>query len=695
MTLHAHVSRAVGAAVFAVLAVLGFGVSATAAPTPTPVPTAPTAAPTPGATATPAPADPSASPTGSPTPTPSPTQTKRKNCIRGTECVTPSDEQAGSGALSPIAGTGDTKCTNAPDPGSPNDGLAGWIDSGAGTKSTGTYGWYGYGGWGSYRYAPGCRNALNPLDGVNQEAGSSVLASWLMGFALLLTSAAVVLTRVAVESGGFWDLIDGFMEFTQLIVGPRFLAAYLGLSFVALGLFVAWRSKEGKLKEAAEWSWKAAVIAAVACACALWTGTIGATFDRGVNDTFSSISSVTSGEESGSAADATADAMFDQVIAPTWGLIHLGPNPAAIQKYAPRLHAASAFTRGEMARIQADPNQAQPLIDQKKKDWDTIAAEIQRTDPAARAVLDGKSTNGRPGYALIAAVGVAASLYLLLYALLYVALFRVAARAGVALFPFVGVLAVFPSLQGIAFGIVSALGKLAVVAAGLVAVYAVYLSAGIGGVLSQSSQPLWARLAALIALVFALSWLWKNRGMVAEKTGLQKHIDKGREVWNNNMSPDAGSPNVDAGSSRSDDSGPADQDEPADPGGRRRNPPRTVPEATLEHVDDPARPANRTVVAGEVTGSGSRRALGAAPTRKAPRRVSTGPVHAPGATNAATAQRANVKGAAKVVAQRMTHKPAKAATSAAVNSAANAAAVVVPAAKPVVMAAKVGKALKR
>jgi hypothetical protein len=111
------------------------------------------------------------------------------------------------------------------------------------------------------------------------------------------------------------------------------------------------------------------------------------------------------------------------------------------------------LTWHEASVVEHNPDRGKQLIDAKKQQWEHLASQIKKDDPAAYEYLTGRRSDTRVGYAFLASVAAYLALpFLLASALLLLGSFLIV-RLAVMMFPAFATLGVFPAARGVVLGI--------------------------------------------------------------------------------------------------------------------------------------------------------------------------------------------------------------------------------------------------
>ena len=423
-------------------------------------------------------------------------------------------------------------CAEPPTAEGNSDTVTGGLDVFAPDRPAGDglYSRYGWAGWGTTTYDPGCMDkALSwigtHVDGapgtaaraMSQENGPNKTAGWLVAAAVFILGALTTVVRLAVGPASVWQVFDTVEASIRSVTGVGFLLAFLAAALIVSGLWFMARHRRDPLGLVVSQSWTIVLLIGAGVAVGAYQVTVAPSVGGAVQDTYAAAGQVSTGQGDVDPGTAVADALTEGVLLKGWGVIHLGPDMDAVNLYAERLYAASAFTRDEDARAKADPKVYESLIEQKRRDYKTVAGDVKTTHPAAYRVLEGRDSDPRVGWALglfiltalIAAVGgIAAGIV-------------VACRVGIRLvfgaWPGIAVFTLHPYLQKYGVFIAALVPKM--VAASIVAAAFLVAYIRVTALVMAGSQSWFELMLSAGVLAAVLLWLWKRRQSLAKAAG--------------------------------------------------------------------------------------------------------------------------------------------------------------------------------
>jgi hypothetical protein len=311
-------------------------------------------------------------------------------------------------------GVAKATCVQAPTPGDPDSGAAGWVttrpDADLRPGVTGRYTRYGVGGYQLDVYDQGC------VAGVTHPAGSTASAFASMEF----TAAAIVLGGAnglrerAYQPGSVWGFADGTVA-SATDKTFRYVFTPFGVVSVALvGLWLIWRARAGNLSEAAKAAGWAVLVLVLVTAVARWPVQSAHFADETAAGGLTVVHSVLGPspqdipakdchaltpdgcKDRRTVAVRASDTAVDAVLYRNWVRAELGTDDSETAvTYGPWLYEASTLSWSESADIQAHPELAATILAAKADQWDTIAAQIKASDPVAYSHLQGRHGTDR------------------------------------------------------------------------------------------------------------------------------------------------------------------------------------------------------------------------------------------------------------------------------------------------------------
>ncbi len=430
-------------------------------------------------------------------------------------------------------------CLAPPNPTYPDGGVSGWIDPGpdkpvtgdpfvtaaAGQPQPSIYDVYGYAGTSIVSYDPdtlGVTCISSPV--------MNLVANINQGVSSVLVATSVRMYRV-ILSPTFGSLFDPIQTIAQKIIGNGLFLPFMGVVLTAAGVWLLWRSERSTVMFSAEKASKTLLIICLGVAATIYTITIGVSADHALGQVVSSASSLAAPNDGKhQPADSLAGSVQTSINYNTWLQATFGSGPTndkAAAEFGPRLFKAAAFTRTEAKRIEADPAQATALADAKRADYKTVAGEIQVKYPSAYEYVKGDHASTQVGFTGVGVVGALLAAGFLLLALIRFGYAMIIIRLAIGAAPAVALAAAFPTqhyLATAAFKLVwKALANAIYFGVGIL----IYITAGIGVILSPTlQQPPLVKLLLLGLLTYALIKGAKQFGLIAaEEKALQRAKD--------------------------------------------------------------------------------------------------------------------------------------------------------------------------
>ncbi|WP_409482804.1 hypothetical protein [Arsenicicoccus dermatophilus] len=434
-----------------------------------------------------------------------------------------------------------TDCLRPPSPGLPSDG-GGQIDELPATKTGGLYATYGYGGWHPVVYDPGCFGALQQKTPFKD--GPNTLASWENDVTSYVIAVTVQVARFTFDNPAVWGAVSRFTE-PLAWQSVYVFAAFLGISGLALGLWIAASSHRGDVAGSATTTGRAALLIFGALLAAVWCLTVGAGVGRATAAVMNAISSVSAQASTAANAskgtgaqpldtvratppdadgehaptrvsDAIGSVLVDSILLPTWRRQMFGADTAAADKYGTALYKAGALTRAEAATIAADPKQAEAIIDRKKEEYKAVAAKIKDEFPIGYAALAGTDTSSRPVDGAFGLLGGLLAVMPALHLTVILCLCRFFLEAGVILFPGIVALTLVPPVQHLAYRYVAELARIALIAVASVIGFMVFVVGALSAAI-QVPADTDVRLFFFALVYGACRAVWKRRKLLARR----------------------------------------------------------------------------------------------------------------------------------------------------------------------------------
>lgn len=461
------------------------------------------------------------------------------------------------------------QCEAAPQPASPDSGMAGWFaDPSTLDKSEGigTYSRYGYAGYqlpmyGSQEMAigGGCVDAVSVPNGADT---ANALANMEFNLSVATVGAANSMRQAAWEPDNMWGWSNEFMEQGTEVLYRQIFTVFGAVTVGLIGLYLLWRSKQADMNNAVTTVAWAVLILVLVTAVVRWPVraaeytdqalTIGMNLstvlinddqvegcireDGMTQDRYDELKEL-NGEDfcidTRSAAVVASDTVAGQVLYQNWLRTMLGQseevtfqerdgepvedaegNPVvtdsnAAYKYGPALFASQAFSWEEQQEAEDSATVRNRLIEEKQELWRNLVAQIQTEDPEAYANISGQRAWERTGTGFLALLtAIFFSLFDLTASILIILGFMIVRFAIVAL-PIIGTIALLRPAGGPFKRLVNTvLGAIINVAIfSLAAVIYIWASSRILG----TTMPVWLQVV-LIGLLGVAAWLLLRPG---------------------------------------------------------------------------------------------------------------------------------------------------------------------------------------
>lgn len=427
-------------------------------------------------------------------------------------------------------------CSAAPEPEKSSQTIAGAIDIGAPSPTTsgGGYTQRGMGGFASHLYNPGCFARGTEILGehfgntsgaglaAKSVTGPSRITTALMAVLEIAGTVGVLLLRLATAPGVIWDALTAGEQAARAVAGWPTFMAWVTFGCVGVGLWLMGRSrKTTSLAETWSTNATAAVIVLSGFLVAGWQVGPGPSVDRAVTAVWAAVGQASTG--SSDPAAAFGDFWVDHVMVPTYGIVHLGPSGDAADKYAERLWQAQSYTRAEEAAALADPAVDADLVRRKKADYRAVAEEVKASDPAAYKRLSGEGQDSRPAWALLSVLLTLPTNAVVSVCAAGAAVARFVARYGVAIWPAVAVLTMHPSLHGWGRTYASEFGRFLLLGALSLAGLGAYMPV-MSAIVNADGVPWLARMIGAAGLTAFVIAMWKRRDELAKKAHIHRQV---------------------------------------------------------------------------------------------------------------------------------------------------------------------------
>lgn len=460
-------------------------------------------------------------------------------------------------------------CEAAPQPASPDSGMAGWFADPSNldkSEGIGTYSRYGYAGYQLPMYGSqeqsiggGCVDTVSIPNGADT---ANALANMEFNLSVATVGAANSMRQAAWEPDNMWGWSNEFMEQGTEILYRQIFTVFGAVTVGLIGLYLLWRSRQADMNNAVTTVAWAVLILVLVTAVVRWPVkaaeytdqalTIGMNLstvminddqlegcireDGMTQDRYDELKEL-NGEDfcidTRNASVVASDTVAGQVLYQNWLRTMLGQgeevtfqerdgepvedaegNPVvtdsnAAYKYGPALFAAQAFSWQEDEEAGDSPTYRNDLIEEKQELWRNLVAQIQTEDPEAYANISGQRAWERTGTGFLALLtAIFFSLFDLVASIMIILGFMIVRFAIVAL-PIIGTIALLRPAGGPFKRLVNTvLGAIINVAIfSLAAVIYIWASSRILG----TTMPVWLQVV-LIGLLGVAAWLLLRPG---------------------------------------------------------------------------------------------------------------------------------------------------------------------------------------
>lgn len=460
-------------------------------------------------------------------------------------------------------------CEAAPQPASPDSGMAGWFAEPSQldrSEGIGTYSRYGYAGYqlpmyGSQQMSVGgqCVDSVSIPNGADT---ANALANMEFNLSVATVGAANSMRQAAWEPDTMWGWSNRFMEQGTEVLYRQIFTVFGAVTVGLIGLYLLWRSRQADMNNAVttvawavlilvlvtavvRWPVKAAEYTDKALTIGMDLSTVliaddtadGCARIPGVDqDRYDELKELNGDDfciDTRSAAVTASDTVSGQVLYQNWLRTMLGQseevtfrerngevveddegNPVVTEsntayKYGPALFAAQAMSWQEDGEAQDSSTVRNRLIEEKQELWQGLVAQIQTEDPEAYANISGQRAWERTGTGLLALLtAIFFSLFDLTASILIILGFMIVRFAIVAL-PIIGTIALLRPAGGPFKRLVNTvLGAIINVAIfSLAAVIYIWASSRI----LQTAMPVWLQVV-MIGLLGVAAWLLLRPG---------------------------------------------------------------------------------------------------------------------------------------------------------------------------------------
>ncbi|MEU8257761.1 MFS transporter [Micromonospora inaquosa] len=415
-------------------------------------------------------------------------------------------------------------CRNAPIPGAPDSGLAGWFAAAppmeAANGVAGRYSLYGYGGYSynTYDVDGGCASSVLHPD----YKFTTTVANGEFMAATAIIGASNALRERAWDPGSMWGWADPLVEQATKAVYQKVFSVFGIVTLCVVGLYLLWRSRQSDMSNAMTTaSWALLVMVAVT-ALAAWPVKSANIADGALVTSLGVVHDAVGPQakepdpgrcietdrckDLRTPAVRASDTATETMLYRNWlrGVLGSADSETA-HKYGPALYDAKALTWEEAEKLRANPATRSATIKAKQQQWARVAQQIKTEDPEAYEYLRGVRDMDRIGAGFIAVLAAALFAMFDLTASLLVLLGFLIFRWAVIAAPILGTIGLLrpasAGLRRLANAVVAALFNIAIFGTGA----AIYLFA-VDLIMSTPTMPGWLQVV-LVWLCGVVGWL--------------------------------------------------------------------------------------------------------------------------------------------------------------------------------------------
>lgn len=415
-------------------------------------------------------------------------------------------------------------CLQAPTPGTPDSGLAGWFADRPGSASRpgprGLYSEYGYAGYSYSTYDIGCASGL-----INPEYKvTTTVANGEFMFATAIIGASNALRERAWSPDSMWGWADPLVDQATKAVYREVFSVFGIITLCVIGLYLLWRSRQADMSSSMTTAGWALLVMVAVTALAAWPVKSANVADSTLVGALSVVhdavgprpKDLPAGEcrlgdpeacrDHRPPAVRASDTATETMLYRNWLRGALGSaDSATAQKYGRALYDAKSLTWDEAQRLRDNPATREATIAAKQRQWMKVAEQIKTEDPEAYEFLQGSRDMDRVGAGFIAVLAAVLFAMFDLTASILVLLGFLIFRWAVVAAPILGTVGLLrPASAGIrrlGNAVVAAVFNIAIFGTGA----AVYLFA-VDLIMSTPTLPGWLQVV-LVWLTGVVGWL--------------------------------------------------------------------------------------------------------------------------------------------------------------------------------------------
>ncbi|MDG9673320.1 MFS transporter [Micromonospora sp. DH14] len=415
-------------------------------------------------------------------------------------------------------------CRNAPTPGAPDSGLAGWFAAAPPTETAngvaGRYSLYGYGGYSynTYDIGGGCASSVLHPD----YQFTTTIANGEFMAATAIIGASNALRERAWDPGSMWGWADPLVEQATKAVYQKVFSVFGIITLCVVGLYLLWRSRQSDMSNAMTTAGWALLVMVAVTALAAWPVKSANIADGALVTSLGVVHDAVGPQakepdpgrciepdrckDLRAPAVRASDTATETMLYRNWlrGVLGSADSETAL-KYGPALYDAKSLTWGEAKSMRASSAAREATIKAKQQQWARVAQQIKDEDPEAYEYLQGVRDMDRVGAGFIAVLAAALFAMFDLTASLLVLLGFLIFRWAVIAAPILGTIGLLrpasAGLRRLANAVVAALFNIAIFGTGA----AIYLFA-VDLIMSTPTMPGWLQVV-LVWLCGVVGWL--------------------------------------------------------------------------------------------------------------------------------------------------------------------------------------------
>ncbi|MBO4204980.1 MFS transporter [Micromonospora echinofusca] len=418
------------------------------------------------------------------------------------------------------------KCRKAPEPSTPDSGLAGWFaarpESAKLPGPQGLYSEYGYAGYSyiTYDIDEGCASAVLHPD----YRFTTMVANAEFMFATSVIGASNALRERAWDPGSMWSWADPLVEQATKAIYQKVFSVFGIITLCVVGLYLLWRSRQSDMSNAITTAGWALLVMVAVTALAAWpvksaniadstlVTTLGVVHDavgpaaRDVPPEKCALPNPDACKDKRPPAVRASDTAAETMLYRNWlrGILGSADSETA-KRYGQALYDAKSLSWEEAEKLRANPATRTATLEAKKQQWAKVAEQIKTEDPEAYEYLRGVRDMDRIGAGFIAALAAVLFAMFDLTASLLVLLGFLIFRWAVVAAPVLGTVGLMrpasAGLRRLANAVVAAIFNIAIFGTGA----AIYLFA-VDLVMSTPTLPGWLQVV-LVWLCGVVGWL--------------------------------------------------------------------------------------------------------------------------------------------------------------------------------------------